>query len=485
MRLTNKLIRDVLVFLVLLSLPAYYLAFNYSFSNSSQNREFLIKKQLTSFKNTLTEALWNGDSPYIRQIVTTLGNNEGVSSVVLFDDQMNKIQETNSLSKATTKLDTAVYSGLIRDNITIFTNESQKSKSLVLLLTKPTSTGVEKLGAIKIDVQFDDLVKNSRTNSLSMIAICLTIFILFFFLQYLYLRKFLIKPLSDLEQAIGAMSSYRDIKLKQDANHIFEIASLTRTFNQMGEELKNSADIISSQQAQMVNASKMSALGEMASGVAHEINNPLMITAGFLERIQKIIQTDPEKYAEIAQPTEKAIKGTLRVAKIVKALRSFARNGSNDPMEEVEVSKIISEALELCFERFKHGEVRLEITKNENEKVICRESQISQVLVNLLNNAYDAVTEMKMNNKWVEVEVEECLHQNIVRIYVTDSGPGIPKEIASKILEPFFTTKETGKGTGLGLSISVGIVEEHGGKLYLDHEYAHTRFVLELPRKAS
>ncbi len=483
MRLTNKLIRDAFVFLVLLSMPAYYLAFNYSFSNSSQNREFLIKKQLTSFKNTLTEALWNGDTPYIRQIVTTLENNEGVSSVVLFDDRMVKVQESNKSTDSIKSLDTTLYTGLSEDNIKIFSNDANKTKSLILLLSKSTNSGVEKLGAIKIDIQFDDLVKNSRRNSLSMIAICLSIFILFFFLQYLYLRKFLIKPLSDLEEAIGEMSSYRDIKLEQDEKHIFEIASLTKTFNQMGEELKNSADIISSQQAQMVNASKMSALGEMASGVAHEINNPLMITAGFLERIQKIIQSDPEKYSEIAQPTEKAIKGTLRVAKIVKALRSFARNGSNDPMEEVEVSKIISEALELCFERFKHGDVRLEITKNGDEKITCRESQISQVLVNLLNNAYDAVTEMKMENKWVEVEVQECLRQNKVFICITDCGPGIPKEIAAKILEPFFTTKETGKGTGLGLSISVGIVEEHGGKLYLDHEHPSTRFVVELPRQ--
>ena len=180
--------------------------------------------------------------------------------------------------------------------------------------------------------------------------------------------------------------------------------------------------------------------------------------------------------------TEKALKGTQRVAKIVKGLRSFARNGSKDPMQEVETEKIISETLELCFERFKYGEIQLQITKIVSGKIICRESQISQVLLNLLNNAYDAVTEMPLKDKWVKVEVTESDVHNNILIYITDCGPGIPKDIASKILEPFFTTKETGKGTGLGLSISVGIVEEHGGKLYLDHGHDNTRFVLELPK---
>lgn len=483
MRLTNKLIRDASIFLILISMPIFYIAFNYSYNASLQNRDMIVKRHLISFKNTLSEAIWNGDLPYIRQIVNTLGNIEGVSHVVLFDDKMSKMQESSSRNKVDYNLDSKLYQDL-HDDIKTFSDDKNQTRSLILLLTKKTNLGTERLGIIKITIHSDDLVKNARINSWSIIAAVLFIMLFFFALQYLYLRKFLIKPLSDLEEAIGEMNTSGDIKLQEDKNHIFEIASLTKTFNKMGEELKESAGIISNQQIQMINVSKMSALGEMAAGVAHEINNPLMITTGFLERIQKVIQTDPQKYAEISLHTEKAIKGTIRVAKIVKALRSFARNGSNDPMQEVEAEKIISETLELCFERFKHGEIKLEITKTVNERIICRESQISQVLLNLLNNAYDAVTDLKSTEKWVQVEIANSAHNNKIMFYITDCGPGIPKDIAAKMLEPFFTTKDTGKGTGLGLSISVGIIEEHGGKLYLDHDHPNTRFVIELPKSA-
>ncbi len=461
-------------------MPLYYLAFTYSLKDSSTTRELIIKRQLTSFHNTLVDALWNGDSPYIRQIVKTLGNIEGVSSVVLFDDKMEKIQESISPDKMTPIPPELLAK--IDGQIKIIENKKSKTKSLVTLISKKTDNGLERLGIIKIDLHFEDLIKSAQSNSRTLLAIMLGIFIFILLLQYLYLRKFLIKPLSDLEMAIAVMNSYGDIKLEKVEGHIFEIASLTKTFNQLGEELKESASIISNQQMQMINVSKMSALGEMASGVAHEINNPLMITTGFLERIQKIVQGDPEKYTDIALHTQKALKGTQRVAKIVKGLRSFARNGSKDPMQPVDIEKIISETLELCFERFKYGEVKLDISKGTNGKIICRESQISQVLLNLLNNAYDAVTEMQLDEKWVKVDVIDSPAQNKITILITDCGPGIPKDIAAKILEPFFTTKETGKGTGLGLSISVGIIEEHGGKLYLDHTHPHTRFIVELPK---
>src|SRR6185312_3312229 len=110
-------------------------------------------------------------------------------------------------------------------------------------------------------------------------------------------------------------------------------------------------------------------------------------------------------------------------------------------------------------------------------RIHARPSQISQVLLNLLNNGLDAIR--TMTQPWIEIAVVKC--EDLVEISVTDSGHGIPNHIANRMMEPFFTTKEVGSGTGLGLAISRGIIEDHHGKFYYDQESANTRFVVALP----
>jgi signal transduction histidine kinase len=122
--------------------------------------------------------------------------------------------------------------------------------------------------------------------------------------------------------------------------------------------------------------------------------------------------------------------------------------------------------------------VKLTVKTLPGVVLLCRPTQISQVILNLLNNAFDAVK--ALNEKWVLLEVA-CLGTDWIQIRVTDSGAGIAESLATKIMEPFFTTKEIGKGTGLGLSISKGIVETHGGRFFLDRSFTHTSFVIEFP----
>lgn len=490
MKLTSKLVRDALLFLVAISLPAYFFAFNYTLNKTKSEREQTIVKHILSFKGSLSEALWFGDYPYTKQILNALSYNDGVTQVSLVDESMKVVYEVASKGNKPTvgpesqeKKDQYLKShSYENDGLKIIPDEKALSNYLLISLSKQNEDKIEKLGVLQVLYHYDDLKKDARVNAMIMIGILLVVFLLFFLFEYLYLRILLIKPLSDLEQAIGKMNSSGDIRLPVNQNHIFEIASLTKTFNKMGEEQQHSASIINAQQQKMITVSKMSSLGEMAAGVAHEINNPLMITRGYLDKIQKTISTDLEKYSEIALPVEKAINGVMRVAKIVSGLRSFARNGNNDPMATVDLDKILSETLEMCFERFKHGEIALHTTNQVTAKILCRETQISQVFLNLLNNAFDAVAENEVKDKWVRLQVEEDkMASGKIVIRIIDCGNGIPEEVAKKVLEPFFTTKETGKGTGLGLSISVGIIEDHNGKLYLDTKHPNTCFVIELP----
>src|SRR5713101_88704 len=179
---------------------------------------------------------------------------------------------------------------------------------------------------------------------------------------------------------------------------------------------------------------------------------------------------------------EKIRNTATRVTKITMGLRKFARETRGDPAKATGVQEILEETLPFCMERLKQNSVELRVAPVEPSlRIDCRPTEISQVLLNLLNNAVDAVEPLP--EKWVEVKVKNV--GTDVEISVMDSGKGIPKQFRDKVGQPFFTTKQVGHGTGLGLSISKGIVEAHGGHLNLDAECEHTRFVVTLPKAVS
>ena len=237
----------------------------------------------------------------------------------------------------------------------------------------------------------------------------------------------------------------------------------------------------------MIQASKMASLGEMAGGVAHEINNPLGIISARASHIAERAENGTLTLESAAKWGKTIEQTSFRIAKIVHSLRCFAREGESDPFIEASVSEIVSETIELCQARFLHHNIALMVGEiPATAKIKCRPVQISQVLLNLLNNAHDAVEGLE--KKWVTIDYWEA--NGHLHLAVTDSGGGIPSEIAAKIMDPFFTTKDVGKGTGLGLSLSQGIIDAHGGQLLLDRTCPNTRFLMTFPdyrstRKAS
>jgi signal transduction histidine kinase len=229
---------------------------------------------------------------------------------------------------------------------------------------------------------------------------------------------------------------------------------------------------------QLMYSSKMAALGEMAAGVAHEINNPLTIIRGKTERIKRIIESDQPNLKDIEPEIEKIKTTVSRIAKIINSLSTFSRSGEIDPFQLVKLQSIFADTIDLSSDKLKMNNVAFNISTIPDISIECKPSQIVQVLVNLLNNSCDAI--IKSEVRWINVDVS-IKESRFLEISITDSGLGIDPAIVDKIMLPFFTTKEIGKGTGLGLSISLGIIEAHQGNLYYVKDSSHTKFIIRIP----
>lgn len=232
-------------------------------------------------------------------------------------------------------------------------------------------------------------------------------------------------------------------------------------------------------EARIIHLEKLASLGEISAVIAHEINNPLAIIQMSVDSMVKELKKEESNQDKIDDKIVKIMKSTNRITKLVRGLKTFSRSSNNEELAEVNLKNFIEEVL--AYSKCKC--VNNGIVFNTNEipelKFECRPDQISQVLLNLINNAHDAVSEL--SEKWIEFSIEADPGKNEISFLVRDSGHGIPEPIAGKILTPFFTTKEIGKGTGLGLSISKAIAEEHCGDLYLDSGDSHTLFVFKIP----
>ncbi|MES2962680.1 MAG: ATP-binding protein [Bdellovibrionota bacterium] len=232
-------------------------------------------------------------------------------------------------------------------------------------------------------------------------------------------------------------------------------------------------------QEQLVSSSKMVAMGRMAAGIAHEVNNPLQRIVGHADRLKFMAASGSVAPDQISVLSEQIQVVAMRIASIVKGLLALSRDASNDPLEEVALSSVINLSLDYCRARLESHDVQLRVGEIPAQwTVLGRETQLSEVLLNVMSNAFDAAVESK--EKWIQIEA--TLAGSMIEISVTDSGAGVKEDLRLKIFDPFFTTKPVGKGTGLGLSVSQGIMNVHGGHIALDSKSARTRFVITVPR---
>jgi nitrogen-specific signal transduction histidine kinase/CheY-like chemotaxis protein len=231
-------------------------------------------------------------------------------------------------------------------------------------------------------------------------------------------------------------------------------------------------------QAQLVQAGKMSALGELVSGVAHELNNPLSVIIGYGQLLIHRGLPDP-----LRRPVELMVQQGDRMSKIVRNLLYFARQRPPEHAP-VDVNQVIEQTLALRANQLALSRIAIEHDFAPDLPPVTGDAQqLQQVFLNLLLNAEQAIGADGRDGRIV-FRTRLGADGHLVRAEVIDNGPGIAPEILPRVFEPFFTTKEVGAGTGLGLSVSYGIVQEHGGRLSVESVPGQTVFTLELPAGA-
>ena len=308
-----------------------------------------------------------------------------------------------------------------------------------------------------------------KTLNIFLITMILTAIVIVI-LMYLIINNVVISKLVKLLLVIKHVIATGDLKQQVPDLGVGEIGLLAKTFNEMISE-------IDKLKTKSIENEKMISLGQMAGSISHEINNPLDIISGRVANIRLKRENNKLTDEYLDQSLNSLDQMVERVSKIIRGLRIISRTADADPFEEKNILEIITETIGYCENRLKQDAVTLKIENNISATIKCRDVQISQVLINLIGNAIDSIREQP--ERWIEISTKK-LHGKLY-IYVTDSGAGIPPEIAAKIMTPFFTTKDVGKGTGLGLSISRGIIEDHGGSLTLNADSKNTQFVIELP----
>ena len=226
---------------------------------------------------------------------------------------------------------------------------------------------------------------------------------------------------------------------------------------------------------------RLAAIGAMAAGVAHEVNTPL---TGISSYAQMLLAETPDRDPR-RRLLRKVERQTFRAARIVNTLLDFARHGRHEPAA-VDLVAVIQESCDMLAERFAEAGVAVHVDLDSDDGiwVLGNDTELGQVLANLLANAVDAMTEAGSAPRRLTLAVRNLDGQ--INVLIDDTGPGIREQHLERVFEPFFSTRKANGGTGLGLSISQEIVRRHGGDLSASNlDPAGCRFTVRLPRMVS
>lgn len=264
-----------------------------------------------------------------------------------------------------------------------------------------------------------------------------------------------------------------DEKKIKKLNH--KIAILEKMIEDKTREIYQNNELLKEQQAKLMFNAKLASIGEMATSIAHEINNPIGIIEGQLRRLKYHIEL--EEHDKVNPLIGKIENNTHRVIKIIKGLRQLSKSSETESLKTI--------SLKTFFEEFKDYNHVKTIDSNinvyypdfkEDILILAKETSLAQIITNLINNSLDAIANSE--NPWIKIKLD-C-KEDLCQIKVTDSGDGIEKINIPKLFDPFFTTKEFDKGTGIGLNICKKLSKELEGDLIYQEDEGHTSFTLSL-----
>ena len=243
-------------------------------------------------------------------------------------------------------------------------------------------------------------------------------------------------------------------------------------------EIKRREQQLRDKQEQLVQAGKLATLGELTTGVAHELNNPLNNIGLFVGNAMDMVELGVSDKERIVREMDRAMQQVRKTTEIISHLRTFGR-AAPSTRDPVSLGQVITQALSLVQEQLRLRAIRVTIDLGSEEPVVLGNPlQLEQVFINLFTNARDALAESEPK----EIHITGSVLTDTVEIRFADTGPGIPPALEGRVFDPFFTTKEVGQGTGLGLSITYGIIKELGGTISVTSPRGGgATFLLRLP----
>ena len=265
---------------------------------------------------------------------------------------------------------------------------------------------------------------------------------------------------------------YRKVIFDRFNNHV--------DLEDSNEALKKSQDILINQTLKLVQASKASALGEMAGGLSHEVNNSLMVILGSLQQLERKINQDHGMKPDYEKKMERMVTAIHKIKSVVDGLRYYSQEVGPSPRQDVALWEIMERTMNYCHEMLKAHSIQLSMELVPEATIHCQPMQVTQAIFSILKNADEALVKINdPSEKWVKIKYRK--ENGRIKIRISNGGAPIDSVVRDRIFHPFFTTKDVGEGTGLSLSIAQGIFRDHGGDLTLDEGIDFTCFTLELP----